>query len=253
LCDPDHKEYVKSPPIGKAWYDTIPELIDEIEALERASRNKEQRQFPTEVIELVSKANALIPHERYNKLENTRSTKKRHLLHESDNSGNSTNSQHREGRSEGSDGSDKESRNNGNESLAPEQSKSRPKPPQLAPAYNIWWDSMEAQKLFNVSKEKETVVGRLEDLIAILDNANSTALSYKTIVEGNDPDNTMSEHKKESIQMKARYLAQAYRIAIEEMPFKTWNDCCWEAINRFAAVQIHYTKNAKVLERSVSL
>ena len=49
--------------------------------------------------------------------------------------------------------------------------------------------------------------------------------------------------------MKARYLAQAYQIAIEEMPFKTWNDCCWEAINRFAAVQIHYTKNAKVLER----
>jgi hypothetical protein len=31
--------------------------------------------------------------------------------------------------------------------------------------------------------------------------------------------------------MKARYLAQAYRIAIEEMPLKTWNDCCHEAIN----------------------
>jgi hypothetical protein len=74
------------------------------------------------------------------------------------------------------------------------------------------------------------------------------ALSYKPIVEGNDPDNTMSEHKKERIQMKARYLAQAYQIAIKKMPFKTWNDCCWEAINRFAAVQIHYTKNAKVLE-----
>ena len=34
LCDPDHKECVKSSPIGKARYDTIPELIDEIEALE---------------------------------------------------------------------------------------------------------------------------------------------------------------------------------------------------------------------------
>jgi hypothetical protein len=85
---------------------------------------------------------------------------------------------------------------------------------------------MEAQKLFNVSKEKETVVDRLEELIAILDDANSTALSYKTIVEGDDPDNTMSEHKKENIQMKARYLAQAYIIAIEEMPLKPWNDCC---------------------------
>jgi hypothetical protein len=210
LGDPDHKECVKSPPIGKAWYDTIPELIGEIESLERASRNKEQRQFPTDVIELVSKANARLIHERDNKLENTRSTKKRRLLHESDNSANSSNSQHGEGRSDGSDGSDKESNSridgnkNGNESLAPEQSKSRPNPPQLAPGYNIWWDSMEAQKLFNVLKEKETVVGRLEDLITILDNENSTALSYKTIVEGNDPDNTMSEHKKERIQMKAR-------------------------------------------------
>jgi hypothetical protein len=40
LFDPDHKECVKIPPLGKAWYDTIPEFIIEIEALEHASRNK---------------------------------------------------------------------------------------------------------------------------------------------------------------------------------------------------------------------
>jgi hypothetical protein len=55
-------------------------------------------------------------------------------------------------------------------------------------------------------------------LIVSLDNSNAAALSYKTIVEGNDAEDTMSEHKKEGIQMKVRYLAQAYRIAIEEMP-----------------------------------
>jgi hypothetical protein len=48
--------------------------------------------------------------------------------------------------------------------------------------------------------------------------------------------------------MKARYLAQAYRIAIEEMPFKTWNDCCQEAINQLAAVHIHYIIFLRVLE-----
>ena len=47
--------------------------------------------------------------------------------------------------------------------------------------------------------------------------------------------------------MKARYLAQAYWIAIEEMPFKTWNDCCREAINQLASVHINYIKNEKVL------
>jgi hypothetical protein len=50
--------------------------------------NKEQRQFPVDVIDLVAKANALTQ-ERDNKLENERKTKKRRL-HESDNSGNST-------------------------------------------------------------------------------------------------------------------------------------------------------------------
>jgi hypothetical protein len=38
--------------------------------------------------------------------------------------------------------------------------------------------------------------------------------------------------------MKARYLAQAYRIAIEEIQLKTWNDYCREAINRLIAVHI---------------
>jgi hypothetical protein len=49
--------------------------------------------------------------------------------------------------------------------------------------------------------------------------------------------------------MKARYLAQAYQIAIEEMPFKTWNECCHEAINQLASVHINYIKNEKVLRR----
>jgi hypothetical protein len=56
-------------------------------------------------------------------------------------------------------------------------------------------------------------------LIAVLDGANKMPTSYKTIVEGNATDDTMSEHqKKESIKMKARYLAQAYHIALEYMP-----------------------------------
>jgi hypothetical protein len=58
----------------------------------------------------------------------------------------------------------------------------------------------------------------------MLDNATFTVQLYKMIVDGHDADNIMSEHKKENIQMRARYLAQAYHNTIEEMPFKTWND-----------------------------
>ena len=62
-------------------------------------------------------------------------------------------------------------------------------------------------------------------MIAVLDGANETAMSYKIIVEGNATDDTM----RKSIRMKARYLAQAYQLALDSMPYKTWLDCCQEA------------------------
>jgi hypothetical protein len=217
--------------VGKKWYDTVPQTFDEeIQSLERASRNQRQRELPADIIDLVSKAKALV--QERDKLENERPTKRRCL----------------------GDGINDSSKNsaelmgiNGCNRIDDEAASGH-RPPQLAPGYNIWWDSTEAQKLFNASKEKETAINHLEDLIAILDNANSTALSYKTIVDGHNADDTLSEYKKESIRMKARYLAQAYWIAIEEMPFKTWNDCCQEAIDCLAMVHIFYIKNAKVLE-----
>jgi hypothetical protein len=33
LCDPDGNECIKSPPVGMAWYATVPQLIEEIQAL----------------------------------------------------------------------------------------------------------------------------------------------------------------------------------------------------------------------------
>jgi tRNA uridine 5-carbamoylmethylation protein Kti12 len=120
-----------------------------------------------------------------------------------------------------------------------------PTPPQLPPGYNIWWDSTDAFMLFNANKDIQTAVDRVSDLIAVLDGANEMAMLYQTIVEGNATDDTMSETKKESIRMKARYLAQAYQIALDSMPFKTWLDCCQEAINTLAAVHIRYIKNQK--------
>jgi hypothetical protein len=47
--------------VGKKWYDTVPQTFDEeIQALEHASQNKEQRQLPADVIDLVSKTKALV-------------------------------------------------------------------------------------------------------------------------------------------------------------------------------------------------
>ena len=56
-CDPDGNDHVQSTSLGKAWFTTIPEeMMDDIRALERATRHKEQRKFPPDVIDLVSVA-----------------------------------------------------------------------------------------------------------------------------------------------------------------------------------------------------
>ena len=75
LCDPDGNACVINPPVGKKWDDTIPDMVDEIQALERASRNKGQRELPANVVDLVFKAKSLV--QERNKLDNEeRETKK---------------------------------------------------------------------------------------------------------------------------------------------------------------------------------
>jgi hypothetical protein len=243
LCDPGGKECVKSPPVGKPWFESVPQgFDDELQALERATRNQSQRQLPAEVIDLVAKANVLLLQQSDN-LENERETKRRRLVDGSNSCDTNSGCEFMETTSvSNSCGDGGNNGDNGDEAMT--------SGPRLPPGYNIWWDSLDANNLFNVNKDRETAVDRVWDLIAKLDGANATALSYTTIVEGYDAaDHTMSEKKKVSIRMKARYLAQAYRIALDSMPQKNWRDCCKEAINRLAAVHIRYIKNSRVLEK----
>ena len=77
LCDPDGKECINSPPVGKVWYDTIPsipELQKECEALVRSTRTL--RELPHDAIDIVSRA-------RY--LAEERPTKRTHLGEDADN------------------------------------------------------------------------------------------------------------------------------------------------------------------------
>ena len=77
------------------------------------------------------------------KLENEKATKRRHLVDGNDSCVSS--------KSElmGINGCDSCHSNNGDKAM------SGPMSPQLAPGYNIWWDSMDADRLFNVNKERE--------------------------------------------------------------------------------------------------
>jgi len=181
LCDPGGKECVKSPPVGKPWFESVPQgFDDELQALERATRNQSQRQLPAEVIDLVAKANVLLLQQSDN-LENERETKRRRLVDASNSCDTNSGCEFMETTTvSNSCGDGGNNGNNGDEAMT--------SGPRLPPGYNIWWDSLDANNLFNVNKDRETAVDRVWDLIAKLDGANATALSYTTIVEGYDAD-----------------------------------------------------------------
>ena len=121
---------------------------------------------------MVSKAKALV--QERDKLDNEeRQTKRRRLVASSDSCEDSNEFTEISNSSEESNNEDMMSTAAG------------PTPPQLPPGYNIWWDSTKAFMLFNANKDIETAVDRVSDLIAVLDGANETAMSYQTIVEGN--------------------------------------------------------------------
>jgi hypothetical protein len=66
--------------VGKKWYDTIEDISNEIQALGCATQAQEQeRQFPADVIDLVSKVKAIVQ-ERDKLVDNGQNAKRRHLL-----------------------------------------------------------------------------------------------------------------------------------------------------------------------------
>ena len=95
LCDPNANECVIKPPVGKKWYDTIEDISNEIQALGCATRAQEQeRQFPADVIDLVSKAKAIVQErdKEIDKLvDNGQNAKRRRLLDAYDCNGDSSN------------------------------------------------------------------------------------------------------------------------------------------------------------------
>ena len=226
-CDATLNDHVKAPPGRKLWFHTIPSVADEVKAMERMTRM--ERLLPNELIDLITKAGHLLNKEEEEERE--RVAKRQRL--------------------DGEESTSVPNESSSNET--PSSTAETPSEPDVMPTLpagtNIFWASTDAKKLFN-ALAKETSIDRLDDLIAILGHANnSPAVGYKAIVYGHDADNTLSEHKKAHIRQKALYLACAYREAREEMPYKTWNNCCQDAINIMAKAGVNHITNAKVLER----
>ena len=67
----------------------------------------------------------------------------------------------------------------------------------------------------------------LEKRIALLEDVMNQADGYKLVVTHSD--GRFSSYDKHIIHMKCVYLRNAYRIALDNMPMKTWQYCCDKA------------------------
>ena len=177
-------EAVHSLPTGTLWYQTFPSLEEELASIRSLPK---VQAFPPKMIDIVLHARAaLLPKPC---LECGQLGKRKH-----DDSGLDT------------------TIDSTSKILTVNCSPSSLYPP-LPPGTSIYWDSKDAKNLFN-APPNETALDCIKDLIAILANAAKCQLiGYKTIVEGHNADDTMSDYQKNEMRTKALYLLAAYHEA----------------------------------------
>jgi hypothetical protein len=73
---------------------------------------------------------------------------------------------------------------------------------------------------------KDAVIERIERL----EKGLSTATGWKRVIDDFDQQDLCSPHEAFNCQLKCRYVSLALRYALEEMPAKTWLDCCKDAL-----------------------
>ena len=100
------------------------------------------------------------------------------------------------------------------------------------------WDCTSARKIFAPREDdaSEGVREVIEKRLALLSAAHYSATGYKSLVEGHDPDDLLSNHDVYVVRLRAQYLYTAVDIALEVwMPGSvTWTNCCERAIAHMA-------------------
>jgi hypothetical protein len=106
------------------------------------------------------------------------------------------------------------------------------------------WDSASARKLFSSREDdaSEGVREVIEKRLALLSAAHYSATGYKSLVEGHDPDDLLSNHDVYVVRLKAQYIYTALDIALAEwMPGNvTWTNCCERAIAHMAKTGVEF-------------
>jgi hypothetical protein len=99
-----------------------------------------------------------------------------------------------------------------------------------------WWESTNASSLFGELRIDEDVEvewntrAMAEKRISRLRRGHTTADSWKLALDDSDARNICSGH--DAFQMKCECLSVALGIALDDVPSRTWLQCCKEAVKR---------------------
>jgi hypothetical protein len=117
-----------------------------------------------------------------------------------------------------------------------------------------YWDSPEAQKLFNPSQDdvnsRETLQRRIKQLCLVQQGTDG----WRHAVLGRDPDNICTENDKVVLRQKSLLLCQSYQIALREFEKapserKNWVECCTEACTILNPLGINQTIRGEHVQR----
>lgn len=87
----------------------------------------------------------------------------------------------------------------------------------------------------------------MEKRIEALQKGNVNATGWKLTIDDFDQQELCSEHEIFTFQLKCRYLTLALRCALEDMPDRTWLECCNDAleiVNRTDGIRL-FSKRAR--------
>ena len=125
-------------------------------------------------------------------------------------------------------------------------------PTQLLNATVTWFDSPEANIMFRTKAAEQNALEAIHNQIQLLCKANETFDGYLQLLEGAGDKEELSEllsvFQKYNIRTKITILILALRSASENMPRKTWRQCCEEAISNAHTIGLTSVMNPQTVE-----
>jgi hypothetical protein len=113
-----------------------------------------------------------------------------------------------------------------------------------------WWDTGNAIRYFGAIDGEVSPTEAVENCITRLQRGHASATGWKLVIDDFDQQELCSQHESFIFQLKCRYVSLALRYALEDMPDKTWMECCQKAVDTVNRVErVAHIKNKETLSR----